>query len=208
MTALTLNIPSTLKLTDEQFYQLCLANRDLRLELTAQGELIVMPPTGGGTGKRNIKISTQLEIWSSQNNLGVTFDSSTGFKLPNGATRSPDASWVSKERWESLTLEQQEQFPPLCPDFVVELRSPSDASVDMRLKMQEYLANGSRLGWLIDPQTQQVEIYRTNQEVEIMRMLEASAFAKHGRRAQPSPTISGEDVLPGFVLELNQLFSI
>lgn len=192
MTALTLNIPSTLKLTDEQFYKLCLANRDLRLELTAQGELIVMPPTGGGTGKRNIKISTQLEIWSSQNNLGVTFDSSTGFKLPNGATRSPDASWVSKERWESLTSQQQEQFPPLCPDFVVELRSPSDALADMRLKMQEYLENGSRLGWLIDPQTQQVEIYRTNQEVEI--------------RQSPT-TLSGEDVLPGFVLELSQIIS-
>lgn len=192
MTALTLNIPSTLKLTDEQFYQLCLANRDLRLELTAQGELIVMPPTGGGTGKRNIKISTQLEIWSSQNNLGVTFDSSTGFKLPNGATRSPDASWVSKERWESLTLQQQEQFPPLCPDFVVELRSPSDALADIRLKMQEYLVNGSRLGWLIDPQTQQVEIYRTNQEVEIMR----------------SPTtLSGEDVLPRFMLNVTQILS-
>lgn len=192
MTALTLNIPSTLKLTDEQFYNLCLANRDLRLELTAQGELIVMPPTGGGTGKRNIKISTQLEIWSSQNNLGVTFDSSTGFKLPNGATRSPDASWVSKERWESLTSQQQEQFPPLCPDFVVELRSPSDALADMRLKMQEYLENGSRLGWLIDPQTQQVEIYRTNQEVEI--------------RQSPT-TLSGEDVLPGFVLELSQIIN-
>lgn len=190
MTALTLNIPSTLKLTDEQFYQLCLANRDLRLELTAQGELIVMPPTGGGTGKRNIKISTQLEIWSSQNNLGVTFDSSTGFKLPNGATRSPDASWVSKERWESLTSQQQEQFPPLCPDFVVELRSPSDALAELRDKMQEYLENGSRLGWLIDPQTQQSEIYRTNQEVEIMRS---------------ATTLSGEDVLPGFVLNLTQI---
>jgi Uma2 family endonuclease len=193
MTALTLNIPSTLKLTDEQFYQLCLANRDLRLELTAQGELIVMPPTGGGTGRRNSELNFEFVLWNRSSKLGVVFDSSTAFKLPNGAIRSPDVSWVSKKRWESLTPEQQEKFLPLCPEFVLELRSPSDALSDMRLKIQEYLANGSRLGWLIDPQTQQVEIYRTNQEVEIMRA---------------ATTLSGEDVLPGLVLELSQLFGI
>jgi Uma2 family endonuclease len=139
MNALTLNIPSAVKLTDEQFYQLCLANRDLRLDRTAQGELIVMPPTGGETGKRNIKISSRLEVWSSQNNLGVAFDSSTGFKLPNGATRSPDAAWVMQERWDALTPDQQEEFPPICPDFVVELRSASDSLTKAREKMQEYL---------------------------------------------------------------------
>ncbi|HEY9876223.1 MAG TPA: Uma2 family endonuclease [Candidatus Obscuribacterales bacterium] len=192
MNALTLNIPSAVKLTDEQFYQLCLANRDLRLERTAQGELIVMPPTGGGTGKRNIKISSRLEVWSSQNNLGVAFDSSTGFKLPNGATRSPDAAWVTQERWDALTPDQQEEFPPICPDFVVELRSASDSLTKAREKMQEYLNNGCRLGWLIDPQNQRVEIYRLNQEVEIVR----------------SPTtLSGEDVLPGFVLDLTGILS-
>ncbi len=190
---MTLNIPSTLKLTDEQFYYLCLANRDLRLELTAQGDLIVMPPTGGGAGKRNSALNIELGLWNRASKLGFVFDSSTGFKLPNGATRSPDASWVSKERWESLTPQQQEQFPPLCPDFVVELRSPSDAISQLRDKMQEYLTNGCRLGWLIDPQTQQVEIYRPNQAVEIL---------------QSPTTLSGEDVLPGFALDLTQVISI
>jgi Uma2 family endonuclease len=193
MSAMTLNIPSTLKLTDEQFYYLCLANRDLRLELTAQGDLIVMPPAGGGTGKRNSDLNIELGLWNRAAKLGFVFDSSTGFKLPNGATRSPDASWVSKERWESLTPQQQEQFPPLCPDFVVELRSPSDAISQLRDKMQEYLTNGCRLGWLIDPQTQQVEIYRPNQAVEIL---------------QSPTTLSGEDVLPGFALDLTQIISI
>jgi Uma2 family endonuclease len=193
MSAMTLNIPSTLKLTDEQFYYLCLANRDLRLELTAQGDLIVMPPTGGGAGKRNSALNIELGLWNRASKLGFVFDSSTGFKLPNGATRSPDASWVSKERWESLTPQQQEQFPPLCPDFVVELRSPSDAISQLRDKMQEYLTNGCRLGWLIDPQTQQVEIYRPNQAVEIL---------------QSPTTLSGEDVLPGFALDLTQIISI
>lgn len=192
MNALTLNIPSMLKLTDEQFYQLCVANRDLRLELTAKGELIVMPPTGGGTGKRNSSLSGQLWLWNQQTGLGETFDSSTAFKLPNGAIRSPDVSWVSRECWESLTPEQQEKFPPLCPDFVLELRSASDALTDVQLKMQEYLNNGSRLGWLINPKNQQVEIYRPNQAVEVLE----------------SPiTVSGEDVLFGFVLNLSQIFS-
>jgi Uma2 family endonuclease len=193
MSAMTLNIPSTLKLTDEQFYYLCLANRDLRLELTAQGDLIVMPPTGGGAGKRNSALNIELGLWNRASKLGFVFDSSTGFKLPNGATRSPDASWVSKERWESLTPQQQEQFPPLCPDFVVELRSPSDAISQLRDKMQEYLTNGCRLGWLIDPQTQQVEIYRPNQAVEIL---------------QSPTTVSGEDVLPGLALDLTQIITI
>ncbi len=193
MSAMTLNIPSTLKLTDEQFYYLCLANRDLRLELTAQADLIVMPPAGGGTGKRNSDLNIELGLWNRASKLGFVFDSSTGFKLPNGATRSPDASWVSKERWESLTPQQQEQFPPLCPDFVVELRSPSDAISQLRDKMQEYLTNGCRLGWLIDPQTQQVEIYRPNQAVEIL---------------QSPTTVSGEDVLPGLALDLTQIITI
>jgi len=192
MNALTLNIPSAVKLTDEQFYQLCLANRDLRLERTAQGELIVMPPTGGETGRRNGDFITDLNLWNRQSKLGFVFDSSTGFKLPNGATRSPDASWVRQDRWESLTPEQRQKFPPLCPDFVLELRSPSDSLETVREKMQEYLNNGCRLGWLIDPQNQRVEIYRLNQEVEIVR----------------SPTtLSGEDVLPGFVLDLTGILS-
>jgi Uma2 family endonuclease len=149
-----------------------------------------MPPTGSETGRRNIKITAQLENWSSQNNLGVAFDSSTGFKLPNGADRSPDASWVKKERWEALTPEQQARFAPLCPDFVVELCSPSDSIEKVRAKMREYIENGARLGWMLERKNQQVEIYRPNQEVEIL---------------QSPTTLSGEDVLPGFVLNLKDI---
>ena len=190
---LTLNIPAAVKLTDEQFYQLSLANRDLRLERTASGEMIIMPPTGGGTGKRNSDLNIQLGLWNRETKLGFVFDSSTGFKLPNGATRSPDAAWVKRDCWDALTLEQQEQFPPLCPDFVVELQSPSDALADARLKMQEYLENGVQLGWLIAPKIRQVEIYRPNRELEIVQ----------------SPAIlSGEEVLAGFVLDLTEILSI
>jgi Uma2 family endonuclease len=195
MDTATLSLPSPLRLsinlTDEQFWQLCLSNRDYRFERTAKGELIVMPPTGSDTGRRNIKITTQLEIWNSQSKLGVAFDSSTGFKLPNGAERSPDASWVKKERWESLTAEQQAKFAPLCPDFVVELRSPSDSLQNLQEKMREYINNGARLGWLIDRKNQQVEIYRPDRDVEIL--------------SSPQ-TLSGEDVLPGFVLELTEIW--
>ncbi|MEQ9000215.1 MAG: Uma2 family endonuclease [Coleofasciculus sp. B1-GNL1-01] len=180
-------IPHTLKVTQEQFEELAAANRDVRLERTAIGELIIMPPTGGITGKRNIDIAFQLQAWNRQAGLGVAFDSSTAFRLPNGADRSPDASWVSQERWDTLTPEQQESFPPLCPDFVIELRSKSDNMEPLRKKMQEYLDNGVRLGWLIDAKNKRVEIYRRNREVEVLE----------------SPnSLSGEDILPGFVLDL------
>jgi len=189
-----ITLPPTLELnielTDEQFFQLCQNNRDLRFERTAKGELVIMPPTGSDTGRRCIKIAAQLENWSSQNNLGIAFDSSTGFKLLNGADRSPNASWVKRERWEALTPEQQETFAPLCPDFVVELRSPSDSLEKVREKMKEYMDNGAHLGWLINPKNQQVEIYRPNQDVEIV---------------QSPTTLSGENVLPGFVLSLEQI---
>jgi len=184
-------IPQTLKVTQEQFEELAAANRDVRLERTAIGELIIMPPTGGITGKRNIDLEGQLWFWNRQTKLGVAFDSSTAFRLPNGADRSPDASWVSQERWDTLTPEQQEAFPPLCPDFVIELRSKSDNMESLRKKMQEYLDNGLRLGWLIDAKNKQVEIYRQNREVEVLE----------------SPrSLSGEDVLPGFVLDLQVVF--
>ncbi|MDB9527941.1 Uma2 family endonuclease [Oscillatoria sp. CS-180] len=191
---LWLQLPSdlALRVTPEQFAALAAANRDLRFERTATGELIVNPPTGGGSGKRNAKIITQLGVWGEANEqLGDYFDSSTGFKLPNGANRSPDASWVRKERWEGLTLEEQEGFVPLCPDFVVELRSPTDPLKGLRKKMQEYLDNGAQLGWLIDPQNQRVEIYRAGQAVEVLE--------------QPS-TLSGEAVLPGFTLSLHRIW--
>ncbi|MBW4477170.1 MAG: Uma2 family endonuclease [Tolypothrix brevis GSE-NOS-MK-07-07A] len=194
MNTTTIALPSTLKLnidlTDEQYFQLCQNNRDYRFEHTASGELLIMPPTGSDTGRRNVKITTQLDIWNSQNNLGEVFDSSTGFTLPNGAKRSPDASWVKIERWNALTPEQQESFAPLTPDFVIELRSRTDSLKELQDKMQEYIDNGASLGWLIDRKNKRVEIYRPLKDVEIL---------------ENPATLSGEDVLPGFVLDLTAI---
>ncbi|MEO1144034.1 MAG: Uma2 family endonuclease [Cyanobacteria bacterium J06638_22] len=182
-----------LKVTLEQFASLAAANRDLKLERTATGELIVNPPTGGESGKRNLSISGQLSNWfEAHDTLGEAFDSSTGFALPNGANRSPDASWVRKERWEALTLEQREGFVPLCPDFVVELRSKTDSLTALRAKMQEYMENGAQLGWLIDPPNKQVDIYRAGQPVEVLE--------------NPSK-LSGETILPGFTLTLKRILN-
>lgn len=182
----------TLQVTRSQFVDLVAANRDLRLERTATGELIVNPPTGGETGKRNAKFNTQLGVWCEANEmLGEYFDSSTGFELPNGANRSPDAAWVRKDRWETLTPAQREGFIPLCPDFVVELRSKTDSLKDLRAKMQEYIENGAQLGWLIDPQNKRVEIYRLGQAIEVLE--------------NPS-TLSGESVLPGFTMNLSRIW--
>lgn len=191
MHALTLNFPPDLRLTADQYERLAHANRDLHLELTADGKLIIMPPTGGISGKRNADLTYQLQAWSRQNPIGVVFDSSTEFKLPNGAFRSPDAAWILQARWDALTPDQQETFPPICPDFVVELRSRSDLLKDLRAKMQEYIDNGCRLGWLIDPKNQQVEVYRANQAVEIL---------------EAPKTLSGEAILPDFTLDLQLIF--
>ncbi|BAZ47663.1 hypothetical protein NIES4103_02650 [Nostoc sp. NIES-4103] len=192
MTALTLQLPANLKFTDEQFELLVAVNQELRLELTAEGELVIISPTGGETGNRNFDLLGQLWFWNSQNNLGKAFDSSTGFKLPNGAIRSPDASWIRMERWNTLTPEQRKKYLPLCPDFVVEFVSETDDVEDTQAKMQEYLANGLLLGWLINPKDQQVIIYRPHQVPEILQ----------------SPTsLSGEDILPGFILNLQPIFS-
>lgn len=138
MTTLSVNLNPIIKLTDEQFFQLCQINRDLKFERAATGELIIMPPTGGETGNRNGRLTQQLFNWTDIDQTGVVFDSSTGFKLPNGADRSPDAAWVRRERWEALTPEQKERFVPLCPDFVVELLSPSDSLRAAQEKIQEY----------------------------------------------------------------------
>jgi Uma2 family endonuclease len=190
MDTITLDV-QPIDLTDEQFFKLCQANRDLRFERSADGELIIMAPVTGRSGYRNLKLSQQLANWADTNDLGVGFDSSTGFKLPNGADRSPDASWVQLERWNALTEEQKDSFIPLAPDFAVELRSKTDALKTLQSKMQEYIDNGVRLGWLIDPKNRRVEIYRSGQDVEIFE----------------SPiTLSGEDVLPGFVLSLALLW--
>ncbi|MBV9385345.1 MAG: Uma2 family endonuclease [Chroococcidiopsidaceae cyanobacterium CP_BM_ER_R8_30] len=187
MTALALNLDAIVQLTDNAFYALCRANPEIKLERTSFGELVVMPPTGGETGRRNSELTFQLQAWNREYQLGVTFDSSTMFQLPNGAYRSPDAAWVMLERWEALSLREREEFPPICPDFVVELRSPSDSLKALQNKMQEYVDNGARLGWLLNPQEQLVEVYRRGQEKEVLS----------------SPThLSGEEVLPGFVLDL------
>jgi Uma2 family endonuclease len=186
MTALTLNLESITHLTHEQFRDLCRDNRDIRLELTAKGELIVMPPTGWESGRRNANLTTDLNIWNRKANSGIVFDSSTGFILPNGATRSPDAAWVALERMNALNSDP-DGFLPLAPDFVIELRSASDSAKDLREKMKEYMDNGVRLGWFLNAKAKEVEVYRTGKEVEVLR----------------SPTeLSGEDVLPGFVLSL------
>jgi len=192
MTAITLNLNSIIKLTSEQFYQLCEENPELKLERNANGELIVMPPTGGETGKRNLTAGAQLWTWNEQTELGEAFDSSTGFTLPNKADRSPDVSWVEKSRWEALTPEQKDKFIPLCPDFVIELLSPSDSLKKTQEKMQEYMENGCRLGWLINRKKREVEIYRPGQDVEVL---------------QSPLTLSGENVLPGFVLYLQKIWN-
>jgi Uma2 family endonuclease len=178
-------------LSDEQFYQLCRNNRDLRLELTAEGELIIMPPTGSLTGWRNAKINYKLTAWAETDGSGLTFDSSTGFTLPNGAKRSPDAAWIIRERWDVLTEKEQQGFAPICPDFVAELRSPDDSLSTLQEKMAEYIENGAQLGILFDPKTKRVHIYRPGQPVETLENPES---------------ISGEPILAGFRLSLKDVW--
>jgi Uma2 family endonuclease len=187
MTAYTINLNPVLDLTDEQFYQLCRSNPELKFERSPQRELIVMPPTGGETGNRNFNIGLDIGIWNRQTQLGICFDSSTCFKLPGGGDRSPDLAWIRQDRWDNLTPEQQTKFPPIAPDFILELTSPTDNRKETQAKMQEYMASGVKLGWLIHRKTRSVEIYRLGQVVEIL----------------DSPvTLSGENILPGFILDL------
>ncbi|MEM9213847.1 MAG: Uma2 family endonuclease [Cyanobacteria bacterium P01_F01_bin.150] len=192
MTAFTIAIESVGVLTDDAFYQLCLANPDIKFERSAKGELIVMPPTGGESGRRNADITIDLGYWNRKCQLGYTFDSSTCFKLPNGAERSPDTAWIERSRWESLSLEDRRKFPPLAPDFVIELRSATDHLAPLQAKMREYQANGVRLGWLINPQDKIVEIYRLGQAIDVQTSV---------------TSLSGEKILPGFVLELDRIFA-
>jgi Uma2 family endonuclease len=178
-------------MSDHDFFEFCQLNRDWRIECTADGDLIVMAPTGGRTGKRNFTLTGLFFPWVEADGRGVGFDSSTGFKLPNGAKRSPDLAWVRRSRWEALSEKQQEEFPPLCPDFVVELRSPSDELDTLQAKMQEYIANGARLGWLIDPLEKKLYVYRPDAEVRCL---------------QDPETVSGDPVLPGYMLNVRQLW--
>jgi len=191
MTALILNLAPTIELTDEKFFQLCQDNKDLRLESTSKGELILMAPTGWKSGNRNSRLTQRLGNWADADGTGLVFDSSTGFTLSNGANRSPDASWVRRERLEALNPDPA-KFLPMAPDFVAELPSANDNLKTLHEKMQEYIDCGVRLGWLIDPQNQQVTIYRQRQDREVLE--------------SPS-SLSGEDVLPGLVLDLSQILS-
>lgn len=182
---------SSLRLTPKQFARLCADNRDLRLELTSTGELVVMPPTGSKTGIRNAAITRELSTWAKENRDGIAFDSSTAFTLPNGAIRAPDASWIRRLRWDGLSEDEKEGFAPACPDFVVELRSPTDPLTTVQGKMTEYIENGALLGWLIDPLAHRVYIYRPGENPELV---------------EDPDELSGESILPGFVLNLQEIW--
>ncbi|MDE2938563.1 MAG: Uma2 family endonuclease [Chloroflexota bacterium] len=190
---IVLKLPPAVPLTDDVFFELCALNNDLRIELSARGDVELMAPTGGTTGNRNGRIFIRLGIWAESEGSGEAFDSSTGFKLPNGAVRSPDGAWVLKSRWETLSHEEQEGVPSINPDFVIELRSPSDPLRLAMAKMEEYMENGVRLGWLIDrlDRRRRVYIYRPNTPVEILEAPES---------------ISGDPELPGFTLELTPIW--
>jgi len=183
--------PLLKKWSEDEFYEFCQLNPDLSLELTSEGDLIIMPPTGGKGGKRNATLGARLTTWALENKSGPAFDSSTLFTLPSGAKRSPDFAWVRNDRWESLTEDEQEKFPPLCPDFVVELRSRTDRLVNLQRKLEEYIANGAQLGWLIDPLEHRVYVYRPDTAVE------------HLKAPQ---TVSGDPVLRGLVLNLQEIW--
>ena len=191
LNSFTIHLKPAIELTEDQFFALCQLNRDLRLERNAEGDIIVMPPTGGETGNRNAEITGQLVIWTKQDGIGAAFDSSTGFKLPNGADRSPDAAWVQKSRIAVLTQEEKQKFLPLCPDFVIELLSPSDELEEVKAKMDEYIENGARLGWLLEPRSRRVYVYRPGESVIVI---------------ENTGQISGEPELPGFVLNLREIW--
>jgi len=191
MDSFTISLDSVIELSDEQYFQLCRKNSDLKFERNAKGDITIMAPTGGETSYRNSDLNADLVFWNRRTKLGVVFDSSGGFKLPDGSDRSPDASWILKERWEALTLEQRSRFAPICPDFVIELMSPSDSLKTTQAKMQEYQDNGARLGWLINRRDREVEIYRIGKPVEVL---------------QDVNSLSGGDVLPDFILNLAEIW--
>ncbi|MGY2946133.1 Uma2 family endonuclease [Thermostichus sp. MS-CIW-34] len=192
MAALTLNLSPLITLSRADFIRLCAANPELKLERTAQGELVIMSPTGGETGNLNFEIAGEVYLWNRQSGRGKSFDSSTGFSLPSGSDRSPDLAWIPIEKWEALDPSVRQGFLPLCPDFVVEILSPTDSWIQTQAKMQEYMDNGCRLGWLLDPKAKRVMIYRQGQAPELV---------------EDPETLSGEDVLPGFTLPIRKIWS-
>jgi len=179
------------KMNDDEFESFCRRNPDVEIELTKEGELVIMPPTGGETGIRNFTLIGNFFNWLEKDKSGVGFDSSTVFKLPNGAKRSPDLAWITNEKWNALSAEEKKKFPPLCPDFVVELRSPSDSLVNLQNKMAEYMENGASLGWLIDPLEKKIYVYRPNAETEIL---------------DNPKQVGGEPLLEGFILNVRKLW--
>jgi Uma2 family endonuclease len=179
------------RMTDREFFEFCQLNQDWRIERTAHGDLLIMPPTGGETGRRNFLTTGLFFAWAEADGSGIGFDSSTGFTLPNGAKRSPDLAWVRRPRWEALTAQQREEFPPLCPDFVVEIRSRTDELMTLTAKMDEYVANGAQLGWLIDPIESEVHVYRPGGQITVL---------------ERPDTVAGDPVLPGFVLDARRLW--
>lgn len=189
---LNVDLGEAIARSDEELFEFCARNPELRIERTATGDLIVMTPAGGESGHRTLEIAVALGFWAKHERTGVAFDSSTGFLLPNGALRAPDAAWVSRSKLEPLSQEEKQRFLPVCPDFVVELRSPSDRFADLTGKMEEYRQNGARLGWLIDPEERRVHIYRPGQPVEILE--------------DPSD-VAGDPDLPGFVLDLGPVWA-
>jgi len=192
MAALTLNLSPLITLSRADFIRLCAANPELKLERTAQGELVIMSPTGGETGNLNFEIAGEVYVWNRQSGRGKSFDSSTGFSLPSGSDRSPDLAWIPIEKWEALDPSVRQGFLRLCPDFVVEILSPTDSWIQTQAKLQEYMDNGCRLGWLLDPKAKRVMIYRQGQAPELV---------------EDPETLSGEDVLPGFTLPIRKIWS-
>jgi Uma2 family endonuclease len=187
-----LRMPSDLQMTDEQFFDFCQVNHDLRIERNQFGDISIMPPTGSETGNRNFNLAGQLYVWAEKDGTGICFDSSTGFILSTGAERSPDVSWIKLDRWNNLTSKQQQKFAPICPDFVIELRSSSDNLQPLKEKMEEYMKEpGIQLGWLIDRKNRKVYIYRPGISEEYL---------------DNPATIIGESVLPGFVLNMSKVW--
>ena len=188
---MAIRFPNSICLSEEDFFEFCQLNKDLRIERTRNGEIVIMPPTGGETGNRGAEITFQLKLWAKQDGTGEVFDSSTGFTLPNMATRSPDAAWVVRSRLSILTPEEKQNFIPLCPDFVIELKSPSDNLKTVQAKMEEYIENGARLGWLLNPETRRVEVYGPGGRREVIEAAES---------------VSGDPVLQGFKLDLDDIW--
>jgi Uma2 family endonuclease len=186
-----MRVRPAIAITDEALYSLCVANPDLRIERDADGELVFMPPTGGETGARNARITAQLVTWADRDGTGIAFDSSAGFVLPNGAERAPDGAWVQRSRWDALSDEQRRRLVPLCPDFVIELMSPSDDLADQRAKLAEYVANGARLGWLVDPDRRHVHVYRPGQPPELV---------------DAPGELRGDPELPGLSLDFSRIW--